>query len=70
VHERERVAYTQELLERRPEVRVEDTYVAARLAVSTVELLIHQLIAAPGSIDTTRLENELVAMLTRYPTLG
>jgi len=70
VHERERVAYTQELLERHPEVRVEDTYVAARLTVSAVELLIHQLIAAPDSIDTTRLENELVAMLIRYLTLG
>lgn len=67
-HERERVAYTQELLESHPEVRVEDTHVAARLVVSTVELLVHQLIAAPGSIDTTRLENELVAMLTRYVT--
>ncbi|AQW55505.1 TetR/AcrR family transcriptional regulator [Streptomyces violaceusniger] len=67
-HERERVAYTQELLERHPEVRVEDTYVAARLIVSTIELVVHVLIAAPESIDTTRLENELVAMLTRYLT--
>ncbi|MBP8532587.1 TetR/AcrR family transcriptional regulator [Streptomyces sp. MK37H] len=67
-HERERVAYTQELLERHPDVRVEDTHVAARLVVSTVELIVHQLIAAPGSIDTTRLENELVAMVTRYVT--
>ncbi|MFE1931898.1 TetR/AcrR family transcriptional regulator [Streptomyces sp. NPDC056669] len=67
-HERERVAYTQELLERHPEVRVEDTYVAARLTVSTIELVVHVLIAAPESIDTTRLENELVAMLTRYLT--
>ncbi|MGV9850727.1 TetR/AcrR family transcriptional regulator [Streptomyces sp. NPDC003442] len=67
-HERDRVAYTQELLERHPEVRVEDTYVAARLVVSTVELLVHQLIAAPDSIDTERLENELVAMITSYLT--
>ncbi|GAA1695885.1 TetR/AcrR family transcriptional regulator [Streptomyces yatensis] len=66
--ERDRVAYTQDLLERHPEVRVEDTYVAARLIVSTVELVVHVLIAAPDSIDTTRLENELVAMLTRYLT--
>ncbi|MGP3943791.1 MULTISPECIES: TetR/AcrR family transcriptional regulator [Streptomyces] len=66
--ERERIAYTQDLLERHPEVGVEDTYVAARLIVSTIELVVHVLIAAPDSIDTTRLENELVAMLTRYLT--
>ncbi|MEV6231980.1 hypothetical protein AB0L88_29385 [Saccharopolyspora shandongensis] len=39
---------------------------AARLVASTVELTVHQLIASPGSIDTTRLENELVAMLIGY----
>jgi len=58
------------LIETHPEVRVEDTYVAARLLVSTVELVIHQLVAEPDPIDATRLENEIVAMLTRYLTLG
>ncbi|MEU2211876.1 TetR/AcrR family transcriptional regulator [Streptomyces hygroscopicus] len=67
-YERERIAYTRELLERHPEVTVGDTDVAARLIVTTVEFAVHQLIAAPGSIDTTRLENELVAMLVRYVT--
>ncbi|MEU2723620.1 TetR/AcrR family transcriptional regulator [Streptomyces smyrnaeus] len=67
-HERERVAYIQELFERHPEVRVEDVYLAARLFVSTAELLIHQLIAAPDPVDGARLENELVVMLTRYLT--
>lgn len=67
-HERERVAYIQELLENHPEVRVEDTHTAARLFVSTAELLVHQLVAEPDPIDTARLENELVAMLTRYLT--
>ncbi|MFD7499490.1 TetR/AcrR family transcriptional regulator [Streptomyces sp. NPDC059850] len=69
-HERERIDYTRELLERHPESRVEDTDVAARLIVASVELLIHQLIASPHSVDPTRLENELVAMITRYLTLG
>lgn len=66
--ERERVAYVRDLLERHPEVRVQDTHVAARLVVSTVEFSVHHLIAAPDPIDSTRFENELVAMLTRYLT--
>jgi len=32
----------------------------------TVELTVHQLVAASGSLDTTRLENELVTMTTGY----
>nr|WP_312896652.1 TetR/AcrR family transcriptional regulator [Nonomuraea endophytica] len=55
-----------DLFGRHPEVRVQDKDTAARLVASAVELSVHQLIAAPGSIDTTRLENELVAMLTSY----
>ncbi|WP_055550474.1 TetR/AcrR family transcriptional regulator [Streptomyces sp. NBRC 110028] len=69
-YEREHIACTRELLDRHPEVRVADTDVAARLVVTTVELVIHQLIAAPDPVDAVRLENELVAMLTRYLTLG
>jgi len=68
--QQELIDYAQELIETHPEVRIEDTYVAARLLVSTVELVIHQLIAEPDPIDATRLENEIVAMLTRYLTLG
>lgn len=55
-----------ELLLAHPEVRVQDKDTAARLVSSTVEMTVHQLIASPGSIDTTRLENELVAMITGY----
>ncbi|WP_410653000.1 TetR/AcrR family transcriptional regulator [Amycolatopsis sp. cmx-4-54] len=55
-----------ELLQGHPEVRVRDKDTAARLVASTVELNVHQLIAAPGSIDVARLENELVAMITGY----
>lgn len=66
--ERARVAYVQELLERHPEVTVEDTYTAARLIVSTGELVVHQLISSPDPVDIPRFENELVAMFTRYLT--
>ncbi|MDQ0815105.1 AcrR family transcriptional regulator [Streptomyces sp. B3I7] len=69
-YERERVAYVEELLTRHPDARVDDTYVAARLIVATVELLVHQLTAAPDPIEATRLETELVAMVTRYATAG
>ncbi|MEU7259152.1 TetR/AcrR family transcriptional regulator [Streptomyces rimosus] len=67
-HHRARVASVQALFERHPQVRVVDTHVAARLAVATIELLAHQLLAAPDPVDVTRFENELVAMLTGYLT--
>ncbi|WP_405656441.1 TetR/AcrR family transcriptional regulator [Streptomyces sp. RK9] len=67
-HERERVAYTRELLASHPEVRVTDVEVAAHLVVSAVEMVVHRLVAAPLSVDARRLEDELVAMLTRYLT--
>ncbi|WP_037310987.1 TetR/AcrR family transcriptional regulator [Amycolatopsis orientalis] len=62
----EMIADLRDLLHAHPEVHVEDKDTAARLVASTVELTVHQLIAAPASIDTTRLENELVAMITGY----
>ncbi|MFF7247566.1 TetR/AcrR family transcriptional regulator [Embleya sp. NPDC008237] len=67
-HEQVRVTFVRELFDGHPEVRIEDTHTAARLVVSTVELVVHQLIAAPEPIDIPRFENELVAMLTRYLT--
>lgn len=67
-HKQELVMYARELFERHAEVRVDDTDVAARLVVSTVELVVHELIAAPDPVDTARFENELVAMLSRYLT--
>jgi AcrR family transcriptional regulator len=66
-HEQARVTYIRELLGRHPEVQVGDTYTATRLVVSTIEYVVHQLVAEP-TIDTSRLESELVAMLTRYLT--
>jgi AcrR family transcriptional regulator len=60
------VAYMRELLDDHPEVRVADTETAARLIVTTAELVVHQLVADHEPVDTGKLENELVAMLTRY----
>ncbi|MFC9236356.1 TetR/AcrR family transcriptional regulator [Streptomyces decoyicus] len=67
-YQQARTVYARELIENHPEARVADMEVAARLLVSTVELLVHQLIAAPDPLDPARLESELVAMLTRYLT--
>ncbi|UOX90174.1 TetR/AcrR family transcriptional regulator [Amycolatopsis sp. FBCC-B4732] len=60
------VGYVQELFDHHPEVRVTDTETAARLCVTTTELVVHQLIADHEPVDLRKLENELVAMLTRY----
>jgi AcrR family transcriptional regulator len=60
------VTYLRELLDGHPEVRVTDTETAARLIVTTVELVVHQLVADHEPVDVERLEDEMVAMLTRY----
>ena len=65
-YRRTRIAYARDLVTRHPEARVEDPEVAARLLVSTVALTVHELVAAPDPVDPARLEDELVAMLTRY----
>jgi hypothetical protein len=48
------------------ETRIEDLDTATRIIVSAVEFVTHNLMAAPAGIDPERLEDELVAMLTRY----
>ncbi|WP_328383542.1 TetR/AcrR family transcriptional regulator [Streptomyces sp. NBC_00400] len=65
-YQQSRTAYVRELIENHPESRVDDMHIAVRLVVSTVELLVHQLVAAPDPLDPARLENELVAMVTGY----
>ncbi|PRY34813.1 TetR/AcrR family transcriptional regulator [Umezawaea tangerina] len=69
-NERERVDYVRALLDHHPEVRVRDTATAARIAVSTVEFVVHHTIASPDPVDLTRFEDELVDMLTLYLTAG
>ncbi|MGB8944871.1 MAG: TetR/AcrR family transcriptional regulator [Streptomyces sp.] len=65
-HEMRRIATTRKLLRKHPEVRVADVDVAARLVVSTVEMVVHRVMAGPGRIDVAGFEDELVTMLTRY----
>jgi AcrR family transcriptional regulator len=67
-HERERIEFLRNLLDNHPENRVADTRTAARLIVTTLELVVHKMIAAPDPVDLTSFENEMVAMLTRYLT--
>ncbi|WP_422742668.1 TetR/AcrR family transcriptional regulator [Mycobacterium sp. WMMD1722] len=56
------------LLDGHPEVRVADRDAAARLAVVTIEAVVHQALAAPAVLDPAGLARELTVMLTRYLT--
>ncbi|AQZ61466.1 transcriptional regulator, TetR family [[Actinomadura] parvosata subsp. kistnae] len=64
----ERNAHTRDLLRRYREVRVSDLETAARIINATIELVVHQVVAEHEPIDLQRLEDELVAMFTRYLT--
>lgn len=65
-HWHTRVGVVAELLRRHPEVRAERFDIAARIIVSTVELVVHHIIASDETVDPNGLEEELVAMLRRY----
>lgn len=67
-HDEARVSYMRELLGRYPEVRVANVDMAARIVVSTVELVVHKVIATHERTDLQQFEDELVSMLTRYLT--
>ncbi|MGH3557152.1 MAG: TetR/AcrR family transcriptional regulator [Mycobacterium sp.] len=54
------------LLEQHPEIRVDDSQLAARIVVATIESLVHRLITAPSPIDPQQLEDEIVALLAGY----
>ncbi|MEU6820829.1 TetR/AcrR family transcriptional regulator [Streptomyces atriruber] len=69
-NELRQIAATRKLLGSHPEVRVADVDVAARLVVSTVEMVVHKVMAGPGEVDAARFEEELVTMLTGYLTGG
>jgi AcrR family transcriptional regulator len=63
-----RVGALDDLLAHHPEVVVDDVGTAAAIIDAGVELIVHQLVAAPSTVAVERLESELVAMLTRYLT--
>jgi len=64
--EASRMSHLLEVMQRSPEVTIEDKETAARLVVSTIEMVVHHIIAAPGNVDIERLEAQLVEMLYRY----
>jgi len=55
-----------EILQAQPDVVVADEDAAARLVVATVDVVVHQLLAAPDPLAASVVEDEVVAMLTRY----
>ncbi|GAA3817259.1 MULTISPECIES: TetR/AcrR family transcriptional regulator [Amycolatopsis] len=65
-HGKMRVGQVRNLLARHPDVGVRDLDTAAELIVFTVETNTHRAMADPRTIGTEALENELVAMVTRY----
>jgi len=65
-HSKARIAQLCDLLARHPDVGVKDLGTAAELIMFTVELNTHKLMAYPRTIPVENVENELVAMVTRY----
>jgi AcrR family transcriptional regulator len=67
--EDEVVAATVVLLDR-PDVRVPDRELAARLSVTTIESLVHRLVASDHPIEIPALEVELTRLVVGYLTGG
>ncbi len=65
-----RITRLRAVLERSPEVTVDDEVTAAHLVVSTIEMMVHHLMAGPAAVDPARLEIQLVEMIYRYLTAG
>lgn len=61
-----RVGALHGFLANHPEVVVDDVETAAAIIDAGIELIVHQLVAAPTPVAAERLEHELVAMLMRY----
>lgn len=61
-----RMAHLLDIMERSPEVTIDDKKTAARLVVSTIEMVVHHILAGPDTVDFARLETQLVEMLYRY----
>ena len=60
------VATTAHLLDEHPEVTVRDSKLAARVVVTTIESLVHRMIAAPEPTDPQSVEDEIVMLLAGY----
>ncbi len=64
------VAAATALLTAHPGVHVADVGVAARIAVATIESLVHRLLTAAQPVDAAILEDEIVVMLSGYLRSG
>jgi AcrR family transcriptional regulator len=63
-----RTARLRDFMARSPGVTVDDQTTAAHLVVSTIEMVVHHLLAGPEPIEPERLETQLIDMLSRYLT--
>jgi hypothetical protein len=63
-----RTALLRDFMARSPGVTVDDQTTAAHLVVSTIEMVVHHLLAGPQPLEPERLETQLIDMLSRYLT--
>ncbi|GLE56946.1 putative transcriptional regulator, TetR family protein [Mycobacteroides chelonae] len=56
------------MLDECPGVNIVNKNAAAQLVVTTVEVVVHHVMAAPDLVEVADFESELVAMLSRYLT--
>lgn len=65
-HGKLRAAQVRDVIDRHPDIRLDNPDVAAEIILFTVEMNTHKFMAAPRTVPVEAFENELVAMLTRY----
>lgn len=63
-----RTARLRDILARSPEVTIDDQTTAAHLVVSTIEMVVHHLLAGPEPIEPERSGTQLIEMSSRYLT--
>lgn len=63
-----RTAHLRDIMASSTDITIEDHDTAARVVVSTIEMVVHHLLADPDPVDIERLEVQLIEMLSRYLT--
>ena len=61
-----RTARLRDIMARSPEVTADDQATAAHLVISTIEVVVHHLLAGSEPIEPERLETQVIKMLSRY----
>ncbi len=61
-----RTARVRDIMARSPEVTADDQATAAHLVISTIEVVVHHLLAGSEPIEPERLETQVIKMLSRY----